>query len=65
VKYAWVDKHEGQFTIARMCRLLGVSRTGFHQWRVRDPSAREFANAELDAKVAASHAVANRHLGAT
>jgi putative transposase len=63
VKYAWIDKHEGPFTIARMCRLLGVSRTGFHQWRVRDPSARELANAALDAKVAASHAASNATYG--
>jgi putative transposase len=46
-----------------MCRHLGVSRTGFHQWRVRDPSARELANAELDAKVAASHAASHATYG--
>jgi putative transposase len=56
VKYAWVDAHRDQFAITRMCRLLGVSRTGYCQWRGRAPSPRSLANTALDVQVAAIHA---------
>jgi hypothetical protein len=38
-----------------MCRQLGVSRTGYCQWRKRLPSLRQQANAALDARLAAIH----------
>jgi putative transposase len=56
VKYAWIDVHRDRFSVARMCRQLGVSRTGYCQWRVRPPSPRAQANAALVAQVAALHA---------
>src|SRR3954469_4115847 len=46
-----------------MCRQLGVSRSGFTQWRMRVPSARSIANATLDAQVAAIHAMHKRRYG--
>jgi len=55
VKYAWIDNHRDEYTVSRLCRVLSVSRTGYCQWRVRAPSAREQANKELDAKVRAAH----------
>jgi transposase InsO family protein len=63
VKYTWIEEHRGQFSITRMCRLLGVSRTGYCQWRGRGPSARAIANSVLDVKVAAIHAESGRSYG--
>jgi len=63
VKYAWVDAHRDQFSITRMCRLLGVSRTGYSQWRGRAPSPRSLANTVLDVQVAAIHAESRRSYG--
>jgi len=63
VKYAWIDANSDLFPVARMCRLLGVSRSGFVQWRVRPPSVQAQANAELDARVAAIHAESGRTYG--
>ena len=56
MKYAWIEEHRDQFPVTRMCRQLGVSRTGYCQWRTRAPSDRSMANATLDAQVAAMHA---------
>ena len=56
MKYAWIEEHRDQFPVTRMCRQLGVSRTGYCQWRTRAPSDRSMANAPLDAQVAAMHA---------
>lgn len=63
MKYAWIDQHRDQYTVSRMCRVLQVSRTGYCQWRVRAPSARQLANEELDAQVAAIHRNSRRSYG--
>ena len=55
MKYAWIEEHRDQFSVARMCRVLGVSRTGYCQWRVRTPSGRSAARSVLDVQVAALH----------
>jgi transposase InsO family protein len=63
VKYAWIEAQRDQFSVTRMCRQLGVSRTGYCQWRTRAPSERSMANAVLDAQVAAMHADSQRSYG--
>jgi transposase InsO family protein len=63
VKYAWIEEHRDRFHVTRMCRQLGVSRTGYCQWRTRAPSDRTMANAALDAQVAALHAGSKRSYG--
>ena len=63
MKYAWIEEQRDQFSVTRMCRQLGVSRTGYCQWRTRAPSERSMANAALDARVAAMHAGSQRSYG--
>ena len=63
MKYAWIEECRDQFSVTRMCRQLGVSRTGYCQWRTRAPSERSMANAALDARVAAMHAGSQRSYG--
>lgn len=63
MKYAWIEENRDQFPVARMCRLLGVSRSGYLQWHARAPSDRTMANAVLDAQVAAVHAESGRAYG--
>jgi len=55
VRYAWIDAHRDRYDVVRLCRVLGVSRSGYCQWRNRTPSVRAQANAALDAEVAAIH----------
>ena len=63
MKYAWIEEYRDQFSVTRMCRQLGVSRTGYCQWRTRPASERSMANAALDAQVAAMHAGSQRSYG--
>lgn len=46
-----IQRHEGQHTVALMCRVLTVSRSGYYDWRGRPPSDREQANVRLTADV--------------
>ena len=44
----YLDKaHQAVYPIARQCRVLGVSTSGYYAWLKRGPSEREKANAEL------------------
>ena len=63
MKYAWIDAQYDWQPIARLCKVLGVSRSGFLQWRDRDPSDRERANQSLDAQVAIIHAEGKQGYG--
>ena len=63
MKYAWISEQSDSYAVARLCRVLGVSRSGFLQWRRRPLSLRALANAALDAEVAALHAESGRSYG--
>ena len=47
MKYACIQEHQG-LTIARKCAIMGVSRSGFYDWRNREVSVREVSNIQLD-----------------
>jgi len=55
VKYAFIREHQQEFSVAAMCRVLKVSRSGFYDWRDRGPSARSLANAALLADIRKVH----------
>ncbi len=41
MKYAFIEEHQTQFTVAAMCRVLEVSRSGFYEWHGRPLCARQ------------------------
>ena len=46
---------KSDFTIIRMARLLGVSRSGYYAWTKRRPSARAVRSERIEAKIAWFH----------
>jgi putative transposase len=42
-----VKANQAVYPVATMCRVLGVSRSGFYDWVKREPSTRSEANAVL------------------
>jgi putative transposase len=46
-RFGFIDAEKTNYPVRTMCRLLGVSRSGFYDWCGRGPSARQVANAEL------------------
>jgi putative transposase len=64
VKFGFVAKHRGVWPVRWLCEALGVSRSGFHAWLSRPPSARAVADEVLTARVRASFVVSDRTYGA-
>ena len=55
--------HEQEFSVKRMCLVLGVSRSGYYAWRERSPSSREQANATLLAEIRAAYQISRKTYG--
>jgi putative transposase len=43
----FVEDHQADYPVSRLCALAGVSRSGFYAWRCRRPSKRALANDRL------------------
>ena len=63
MKYACIREHEGAFTVVLMCRVLGVSRTGYYAWRQRPPSPRVQTDTRLRVAIRAIHAATHGRYG--
>jgi len=63
VRYAFVARHRPVWPVSRMCRLLCVSRSGFHEWHERAPSARAVEDERLTARIRSFHLLSNRSYG--
>jgi putative transposase len=59
-----VSANQADFPVRTLCRLLGVSPSGYYAWRDRAPSARVQANAALLARIRAIHAASDGAYGA-
>ena len=54
MKFAFIAQ-EVAFPVETMCRVLGVTRSGFYAWKKRPKPARVKSDAQLAVKVAAAH----------
>lgn len=55
MKYGLIESMRQSYPIVSMCRIFGVSESGFYAWRVRAPSERERENARLEIEIKAAH----------
>lgn len=55
MRFTFILAEKAFYPIAVLCRVLKVSRSGFHAWVVRPPSSQEVANRQLTVQVAAIH----------
>jgi putative transposase len=55
VKYAFVERESQQHAIAALCRVVGVSRSGFYAWRTRGVNRFAQANEQLRGDVERIH----------
>lgn len=47
MKYAWIKSKRDSFPIVRMCKTLGVSKSGFYKWLKKKPSPRELRSLRI------------------
>ena len=59
-----MSDHQASYPIATMCRLLGVSSSGYYAWVKRRPSRRAETDAALIAEIRAAHAASRGTYGA-
>ena len=58
-----MSDHQADYPIASMCRLLGVSSSGYYAWTKRQPSRRAETDAALLAEIHAAHAASHGTYG--
>src|SRR5262245_2588332 len=47
MKYRLIEAEKAEHSISRLCKVLGVTRQGYHAWRRRGPSLRQLGDEEL------------------
>jgi putative transposase len=63
-KYEFVTQLKAGYPVTRLCRMLGVSPSGYWAWRKRGPSGRTTANAALQQRIVAIHTASRATYGA-
>lgn len=64
MKYRLIDEEKSHHAVSRLARVLGVSRSGYHAWKGRRPSARSLADAALAERIEAIHETSRGIYGA-
>ena len=64
MRFAFIAKHRHVWPVSWLCEALDVSRSGFHAWLRRGPSARERADEGLIVKIRSSFVGSARTYGA-
>ena len=49
------SKEKADYSVATLCRMLGVSKSGYYAWRGRTPSMRNLEDAVLIEKIREIH----------
>jgi len=54
-KYRFVDTHCRAHAVGKLCRTLGISRSGYYAWKARKPGKREHSNQRLSREILRLH----------
>jgi len=63
VRFAFISAEKARAPVSILCRVLGVTRSGFYAWRSRGPSAREIDDEKLALEIAAIHKASRETYG--
>lgn len=63
MKFAFIQRHQQRHSVGRMCRLLGVSSSGFYAWRGRGASRAQREDARLLKRIGAIFAGSEQTYG--
>jgi putative transposase len=62
--FRFIAAEKANYPISLLCRVLGVSRSGFHAWQRRPPSDRDLADAWLVERIREIHGESRETYGA-
>lgn len=51
MKFEFIENHRSEFAVGKMCQVLGVSRSGYYQWRNAPESERKKSNEALYVRI--------------
>lgn len=54
MRYPFIRDHRQEYPVQMMCEILEVSRSGFYDWLIREPSAQQQRRAQLCAQIKAA-----------
>ena len=63
MKFAWIKQHRDSFPVIVMCRILGVSKSGFYKWLKATPSPRVQRSERIRATVREIHGQSDQIYG--
>ncbi|WLR52481.1 IS3 family transposase [Bacillus tianshenii] len=55
VIYGFIEEHRHEFRVAKMCLVLGVSKSGFYAWRNRPKSEQKIRKEKLTSQIKQAH----------
>jgi len=61
--FRFIAAKKTEHSIQIMCRVLEVSRSGYHAWAIRPPSARAVADEQLTGRIAVIHTASRKTYG--
>ena len=63
MRYQFIREHHKEFSIQRMCRILGVTRSGYYAWQPEQVSSREMENRVLVEQIHAEYRISRKTYG--
>ncbi len=63
MSYAFIAEHAHEHSVQRMCRVLGVRRSGYYAWKGRLPSSRTQANRDLVERICTAFQTSRKTYG--
>ena len=55
MKYKYIESYRSEFEVGKMCRALGISRSGYYAWWKNPKGRREKENEELVGEIREIH----------
>jgi putative transposase len=63
MKYWFMDQHSSSHGVRKMCRVLGVSRSGYYRWKRQPQSNRQKENEKILMEIREAHSKSRRAYG--
>lgn len=64
MRYRFIEDHKDAYRVRSLCAALGVSRSGYYEWRDRQPSRRAEENRRLLQRIREVHRASRENYGA-